>query len=120
MFMATPVNAYSPLVSRLIKMAPKISLLHVTADSSLLKCERATQEFISAANAVFFKAQGLATLVPLHKMIKLMHFEKMVIKLESTMPIVVPKPVMNPVPTPVSATSLIQHAPSVPYIADPS
>ncbi|KAG6857865.1 hypothetical protein C0995_004630, partial [Termitomyces sp. Mi166 len=49
-------------------MAPKISLLHVTADSSLLEHEHAAQEFIAATNAVFFKAQGLAMLVPLHKM----------------------------------------------------
>ncbi|KAG6880918.1 hypothetical protein C0995_003819, partial [Termitomyces sp. Mi166 len=48
-------------------MAPKILLLHVTANSSLLEHERAAQEFISAADAVFFKAQGLAMLVPLHK-----------------------------------------------------
>ncbi|KAG6881338.1 hypothetical protein C0995_002266, partial [Termitomyces sp. Mi166 len=52
--------------------------------------------------------------------IKLMHFEKMVIELESTMPMVVPWPIVNPVPTPVSTTSSIQHVPSVPYIADPS
>ncbi|KAG6870737.1 hypothetical protein C0995_011056, partial [Termitomyces sp. Mi166 len=165
-------------------MALKISLLHVTADYSLLKCKRAAQEFIAAADAVFFKAQGLATLVPLHKtafslleglldnwrllnlnsvkwphksevcqacinlwslnkqgpwaakfgkmvvswehaistieQIKLMHFEKMAIELELTAPIVAPKSVVNPAPTPVSATSSIQHAPSVPYIADPS
>ncbi|KAG6898614.1 hypothetical protein C0995_009108 [Termitomyces sp. Mi166 len=50
-------------------MAPKISLLHVTADSSLLKRERATQEFIAAADTIFFKAQGLVTLAPLHKMV---------------------------------------------------
>ncbi|KAG6885516.1 hypothetical protein C0995_009253 [Termitomyces sp. Mi166 len=156
-------------------MAPKISLLHVTADSSLLECERATQEFIAATDAVFFKAQGLAMLVPLHEMvfglleglldnwrllnldsvewpckaevhqacinlwslnkqapwstefgktvvswkhaistieqIKLMHFEKMVIELELTVPIVVPKTVVNLAPTPVSATSSIQHVP---------
>ncbi|KAG6869353.1 hypothetical protein C0995_003910, partial [Termitomyces sp. Mi166 len=49
-------------------MAPKILLLHVTANSSLLECKRAAQEFIAAANAVFFKAQGLAMLAPLHKM----------------------------------------------------
>ncbi|KAG6870228.1 hypothetical protein C0995_014461 [Termitomyces sp. Mi166 len=48
-------------------MAPKILLLHVTADSSLLEREHAAQEFIAAADAVFFKAQGLATLVPLHE-----------------------------------------------------
>ncbi|KAG6871175.1 hypothetical protein C0995_007542 [Termitomyces sp. Mi166 len=48
-------------------MASKISLLHVTADSSLLECKRAAQEFIAAADTVFFKAQGLAMLVPLHE-----------------------------------------------------
>ncbi|KAG6885084.1 hypothetical protein C0995_009597, partial [Termitomyces sp. Mi166 len=165
-------------------MAPKISLLHVTADSNLLEHECAAQEFIAAANAVFIKAQGLAMLVPLYEMafslleglldnwrllnlnsiewpcksevrqacvnlwsfnkqapwaaefektvvlwehaistieqIKLMHFEKMAIELKLTMPIVAPKPVVNPAPTPVSATSSIQHVPSVPYIADPS
>ncbi|KAG6858770.1 hypothetical protein C0995_014025 [Termitomyces sp. Mi166 len=165
-------------------MAPKISLLHVTADSSLLERECAAQEFIAATDPVFFKAQGLAMLVPLYKtafglleglldnwcllnlnsvkwlckaevhqacvnlwslnkqapwsaefgktvvswehaistieQIKLMHFEKMVIELKLTALIVVPKTVVNTVPTPVSATSSIQHAPSVPYIADPS
>ncbi|KAG6863101.1 hypothetical protein C0995_007788, partial [Termitomyces sp. Mi166 len=50
-------------------MAPKILLLHVTADSSLLEHERTTQEFITAADAVFFKAQGLAMLAPLYKMV---------------------------------------------------
>ncbi|KAG6860261.1 hypothetical protein C0995_013532 [Termitomyces sp. Mi166 len=125
-------------------MASKISLLHVTANSSLLEHECAAQEFIAAANAVFFKAQGLATLAPLYEtvfglleeflndwhllnlnsvewpckaevpwehaistieQIKLMHFEKMVIELELTAPIVVPTTVMNSGPTPVSTTS---------------
>ncbi|KAG6857812.1 hypothetical protein C0995_005123, partial [Termitomyces sp. Mi166 len=49
-----------------------------------------------------------------------MHFEKMVIELESTVPTVAPRPVVDPALTPVSPTSSIQHAPSVPYIADPS
>ncbi|KAG6869912.1 hypothetical protein C0995_016342 [Termitomyces sp. Mi166 len=165
-------------------MAPKILLLHVTANASLLERECATQKFIAAANAVFFKAQGLVMLVPLHKMafglleglldnwhllnlnsiewlhkaevhqacvnlwslnkqvpwatefgktvvswehaistieqIKLMHFEKMVIELELTVPYLAPTTVVNPVPTPVSASPSIQHAPSVPYIANPS
>ncbi|KAG6869598.1 hypothetical protein C0995_001881 [Termitomyces sp. Mi166 len=48
-------------------MAPKISLLKVSADASFLEHERATQEFITAADTVFFKAQGLAMLAPLHK-----------------------------------------------------
>ncbi|KAG6857933.1 hypothetical protein C0995_004041, partial [Termitomyces sp. Mi166 len=52
--------------------------------------------------------------------IKLMHFEKMAIELESSVPTVAPQPIMNPAPTPVSTTSLIQRAPSVSYIADPS
>ncbi|KAG6860313.1 hypothetical protein C0995_012811, partial [Termitomyces sp. Mi166 len=39
-------------------MASKILLLKVSADASLLECERAAQEFIVAANAVFFKAQA--------------------------------------------------------------
>ncbi|KAG6900054.1 hypothetical protein C0995_004410 [Termitomyces sp. Mi166 len=49
-----------------------------------------------------------------------MHFEKMMIELKPTAPIVVPKIVVDPAPTPASATSLIQHVPSVPYIANPS
>ncbi|KAG6871089.1 hypothetical protein C0995_008345 [Termitomyces sp. Mi166 len=44
----------------------------------------------------------------------------MAIELKSTAPIVAPKPVVNPAPTPVSATLSIQRMPSVPYIADPS
>ncbi|KAG6870932.1 hypothetical protein C0995_009600, partial [Termitomyces sp. Mi166 len=52
--------------------------------------------------------------------IKLMHFEKMAIELKSSMPTVAPQPIVNPAPTPVSTTSLIQRAPSVPYIANPS
>ncbi|KAG6858249.1 hypothetical protein C0995_001399, partial [Termitomyces sp. Mi166 len=143
-------------------MAPKILLLTVSPDTGLLEHEYAAQKFIVAADAVFLKAQGLATLAPLHKMvfglleglldnwhqlnlttiewlrsapsmhqyldwqvswveqIKLMHFEKMVIELKSSVPTVAPQPVMNPVPTSVSTTLSIQHAPSVPYIADPS
>ncbi|KAG6899261.1 hypothetical protein C0995_006484, partial [Termitomyces sp. Mi166 len=127
----------------------------------LLEHEHATQEFITAADAVFFKAQGLATLAPLHKMvfsllegllddwrllnltsiewlckaeqapwsaefkkvvvswkhaistieqIKLMHFEKMAIELELTVPSAAPKTVVNPAPTPVSASPSIQHS----------
>ncbi|KAG6871221.1 hypothetical protein C0995_007100 [Termitomyces sp. Mi166 len=41
--------------------------------------------------------------------IRLMHFEKMAIKLEPTVLVVVPKTVVNPAPTPASATLLIQH-----------
>ncbi|KAG6899901.1 hypothetical protein C0995_004744, partial [Termitomyces sp. Mi166 len=48
-------------------MVPKISLLKIFADASLLEHEHAAQEFIIAANTVFFKAQGLAMLVLLHK-----------------------------------------------------
>ncbi|KAG6869538.1 hypothetical protein C0995_002397 [Termitomyces sp. Mi166 len=44
----------------------------------------------------------------------------MAIELEATASTVAPKPVVNPALTPVSPTSSIQHAPSVPYIADPS
>ncbi|KAG6869879.1 hypothetical protein C0995_016559 [Termitomyces sp. Mi166 len=44
----------------------------------------------------------------------------MAIELESSMPTVAPQSIMNLAPTPVSTTSLIQHAPSVPYIADSS
>ncbi|KAG6870592.1 hypothetical protein C0995_011975 [Termitomyces sp. Mi166 len=165
-------------------MAPKISLLNVSPDACLLEHKHAAQKFIIAANAVFLKAQGLATLVPLHKtafglleglldnwrqlnlttiewlrkaevqqacvniwslnkqvpwaaefgkmvvswehaistieQIKLMHFEKMAIELESSVPMVVPQPIVNPAPTPVSTTSSIQHVPLVPYIANPS
>ncbi|KAG6859508.1 hypothetical protein C0995_007786 [Termitomyces sp. Mi166 len=107
--------------------------------------EHATQKFIVAADAVFLKAQGLAMLAPLHEtafgllealadsqqvswehaistieQIKLMHFEKMAIELESTAPSVAPRPIVNLAPTPVSTTSSIQRAPSVPYIANPS
>ncbi|KAG6893737.1 hypothetical protein C0995_016218, partial [Termitomyces sp. Mi166 len=49
-------------------MAPKISLLNVSPDACLLERELTTQKFIVATDAVFLKAQGLATLVPLHKM----------------------------------------------------
>ncbi|KAG6859989.1 hypothetical protein C0995_000770 [Termitomyces sp. Mi166 len=52
--------------------------------------------------------------------IKLMHFEKMVIELKLSVPMVAPWPIVNPAPTPVSTTSLIQRTPSVPYIANPS
>ncbi|KAG6870684.1 hypothetical protein C0995_011365 [Termitomyces sp. Mi166 len=42
----------------------------------------------------------------------------MVIELKLTVPIVAPMTIVNLAPTPVSATSSIQHVPSVPYIAD--
>ncbi|KAG6892894.1 hypothetical protein C0995_002115, partial [Termitomyces sp. Mi166 len=48
-------------------MAPKILLLNVSPDASLLECKQAAQKFIVAADAVFLKAQGLVTLAPLHK-----------------------------------------------------
>ncbi|KAG6900746.1 hypothetical protein C0995_003199 [Termitomyces sp. Mi166 len=48
-------------------MVPKISLLKISADASLLEHKHATQEFIVAADTVFLKAQGLAMLAPLHK-----------------------------------------------------
>ncbi|KAG6867488.1 hypothetical protein C0995_004880, partial [Termitomyces sp. Mi166 len=128
-------------------MAPKISLLNVSPDTCLLEHKHAAQKFIVAADAVFLKAQGLAMLAPLHKtafgllkapaladswqvswehaistikQIKLMHFEKIAIELESSMPMVALQPIVNPAPTSVSTTSSIQRAPSVPYIADPS
>ncbi|KAG6858388.1 hypothetical protein C0995_000359, partial [Termitomyces sp. Mi166 len=44
----------------------------------------------------------------------------MVIELELSMPTVAPQPIVHLAPTPVSTTSSIQRAPSVPYIADPS
>ncbi|KAG6870675.1 hypothetical protein C0995_011398 [Termitomyces sp. Mi166 len=49
-------------------MALKISLLTVSPDAGLLERKYAAQKFIVAANAVFLKAQGLATLAPLHEM----------------------------------------------------
>ncbi|KAG6869361.1 hypothetical protein C0995_003863, partial [Termitomyces sp. Mi166 len=49
------------------QMAPKISLLNVSPDACLLERELAAQKFIVAADAVFLKAQGLATLAPLHE-----------------------------------------------------
>ncbi|KAG6886710.1 hypothetical protein C0995_005690, partial [Termitomyces sp. Mi166 len=165
-------------------MVSKISLLKISANAGFLKRERTAQEFIVAADAVFFKAQGLAMLVPLHEMafgllegllddwcllnldlvewrckaevcqacinlwslnkqvpwcaefrktvvswehavstieqIRLMHFEKMAIKLELTVPIVAPKTVVDLAPTPASSTLSIQCMPFVPYIADPS
>ncbi|KAG6901070.1 hypothetical protein C0995_001228 [Termitomyces sp. Mi166 len=42
--------------------------------------------------------------------IKLMHFEKMAIELEPTVPSAAPTTVVNPTPTPVSASSLIHDA----------
>ncbi|KAG6855169.1 hypothetical protein C0995_006815, partial [Termitomyces sp. Mi166 len=48
-------------------MAPKISLLNVSPNACLVEHEHAAQKFIVAADAVFLKAQGLATLVPLHE-----------------------------------------------------
>ncbi|KAG6901099.1 hypothetical protein C0995_000760 [Termitomyces sp. Mi166 len=120
-------------------MAPNILLLKISADASLLEHKCTTQEFIIATNAVFFKAQGLAMLVPLHEMvfgllegllddwhllnldsvewavswehaistieqIRLMHFKKMVIELELTAPVVVPRTVVDLAPTPASTT----------------
>ncbi|KAG6886670.1 hypothetical protein C0995_006025 [Termitomyces sp. Mi166 len=141
-------------------MASKISLLNVSPDACLLERELAAQKFIIAADTVFLKAQGLATLAPLHKtafgllkgllddwrqlnlmtiewlckaevrqaciniwslnkqapwaaefgktvvswehaistieQIKLMHFEKMAIELELSVPMVAPQPIVNP------------------------
>ncbi|KAG6892064.1 hypothetical protein C0995_005694, partial [Termitomyces sp. Mi166 len=50
-------------------MASKISLLNVSPNACLLEHELAAQKFIVAADAVFLKAQGLAMLAPLHKMV---------------------------------------------------
>ncbi|KAG6900986.1 hypothetical protein C0995_002963 [Termitomyces sp. Mi166 len=50
-------------------MAPNVSLLKVSANASLLECERAAQEFVVATHTVFFKAQGLVMLAPLYKMV---------------------------------------------------
>ncbi|KAG6882056.1 hypothetical protein C0995_016083, partial [Termitomyces sp. Mi166 len=44
----------------------------------------------------------------------------MAIELELSVPTVAPQPIVNPAPMPVSTTLSIQHAPLVPYIADPS
>ncbi|KAG6887453.1 hypothetical protein C0995_015213 [Termitomyces sp. Mi166 len=44
----------------------------------------------------------------------------MAIELELPAPIVVPKTVVDPVPTPALATLSIQSVPSIPYIANPS
>ncbi|KAG6871781.1 hypothetical protein C0995_016720, partial [Termitomyces sp. Mi166 len=103
-------------------MAPKISLLKVSANTSLLERECAAQEFVIATDAVFFKAQEWRCKTEVHQAcVNLWSLNKqaswcaefgktvMVIELEPTAPIVVPKTVMEPVPTPASATSLIQH-----------
>ncbi|KAG6858537.1 hypothetical protein C0995_015869, partial [Termitomyces sp. Mi166 len=155
-------------------MAPKILLLTVSPDACLLECKYAAQKFIVATDAVFLKAQGLATLAPLHKtvfgllkgllddwrqlnlttiewlrkaevhqacvniwslnkqvpwaaefgktvqvlwehaistieQIKLMHFEKMVIELESSVPMVALQPVVNPPPTPLLSELSLQE-----------
>ncbi|KAG6871032.1 hypothetical protein C0995_008910 [Termitomyces sp. Mi166 len=50
----------------------------------------------------------------------LLFTQQLEIELESTVPMVAPRPIVNLVPTPVSITSSIQRTPSVPYIADPS
>ncbi|KAG6858591.1 hypothetical protein C0995_015472 [Termitomyces sp. Mi166 len=49
-------------------MAPKILLLNVSPDACLLERKHTAQKFIVAADTVFLKAQGLATLAPLHEM----------------------------------------------------
>ncbi|KAG6857983.1 hypothetical protein C0995_003608, partial [Termitomyces sp. Mi166 len=92
-------------------MAPKISLLNVFLDACLLEHEHAAQKFIVATDTVFLKAQGLATLAPLHEMVfsllegllddwhllnlmtiewlckaEVRYFEKMAIELELTVP----------------------------------
>ncbi|KAG6871639.1 hypothetical protein C0995_002002 [Termitomyces sp. Mi166 len=69
-------------------MVTKIFLLKISAAASLLECERATQDFIIAANAVFIKAQGLTP----------------ALANELPAPVVAPKTIMDPAPTPASAT----------------
>ncbi|KAG6871810.1 hypothetical protein C0995_016268 [Termitomyces sp. Mi166 len=91
-------------------MFTKISLLKVSAGASLLEHEHATQDFIIAADNVFYKAQELIMIAPLHKMIA--------VELEPTVPVVVPEASMAPAPTPVSAALFIKCAPSVPYVAE--
>ncbi|KAG6898999.1 hypothetical protein C0995_007499 [Termitomyces sp. Mi166 len=44
----------------------------------------------------------------------------MAIELELTAPVMMPKTIMDPVPTPVSAASLVQCTPFISYVADPS
>ncbi|KAG6869920.1 hypothetical protein C0995_016242, partial [Termitomyces sp. Mi166 len=130
-------------------MAPKISLLTVSSAACFLEREYPAQKFIVAADAVFLKAQGLATLVPLHKTafglleglldnwhqlnlmtIKWLHKAEVhqacinIWSLNKQAPWAAEfgKTVLivNPAPTPVFTTSSIQRVPSVPYIADPS
>ncbi|KAG6898585.1 hypothetical protein C0995_009216 [Termitomyces sp. Mi166 len=48
-------------------MFTQISLLKVSAGASLLEYEHTAQDFLIAADNVFYKAQGLAMLAPLHK-----------------------------------------------------
>ncbi|KAG6859998.1 hypothetical protein C0995_000704 [Termitomyces sp. Mi166 len=48
-------------------MFTKTFLLKVLAGASLLEHELAAQDFVIAANNVFYKAQELVMLVPLHK-----------------------------------------------------
>ncbi|KAG6887630.1 hypothetical protein C0995_013920 [Termitomyces sp. Mi166 len=130
-------------------MVTKISLLKISAAASLLEHKCAAQDFIVAADAVFTKAQGLdwqclCHFTKQHSMewrhkakvhqacINLWIFNKqapwcaefgktvMVIKLEPPAPVVAPKTVVDPAPTPASATLSIQHMSSISYIADPS
>ncbi|KAG6887450.1 hypothetical protein C0995_015210 [Termitomyces sp. Mi166 len=49
-------------------MVTKISLVKISAGASLLECKCAAQDFIIATDTVFYKAQGLAMLAPLHEM----------------------------------------------------
>ncbi|KAG6873398.1 hypothetical protein C0995_016209 [Termitomyces sp. Mi166 len=93
-------------------MFTKISLLKVSAGASLLEHKLAVQDFVIAADNAFYKAQGLAMLVPLHKM--------MAIELKLTVPAMVPKASVAPAPTPISAALLIRHMPSISYVAEPS
>ncbi|KAG6859969.1 hypothetical protein C0995_001175 [Termitomyces sp. Mi166 len=59
------------LLSQWIKsfqMFTKIFLLKVFTGASFLECEHAAQNFVIAANNIFYKAQRLTTIAPLHKM----------------------------------------------------
>ncbi|KAG6887767.1 hypothetical protein C0995_012984 [Termitomyces sp. Mi166 len=44
----------------------------------------------------------------------------MAIELELAAPVMVPKTIVDPAPTPVSAASSARHVPSIPYVAEPS
>ncbi|KAG6887161.1 hypothetical protein C0995_000813 [Termitomyces sp. Mi166 len=117
-------------------MVSKISLLKISADAVLLECKCTAQEFIIATDPVFFKAQDLAMLAPLHEMVfglleglldnwHLLNLDSVEWKhkaenlnkqvpwcaefgktvLDLTAPVMVPKTVVDLMPTPALATS---------------